>query len=133
VADLKILVFDRRAPGVDPIDNELAYAINNVTPGQTQLTLPASNDVLGLKVGSWVMDGTLAGGVRNANFYRITSLDADTVTTQVTVELHIPIVKARGDVNPTAAYNATFYVFRELIDVYDRPQLAPSGYQKQTP
>lgn len=133
VADLKILVFDRRAPGVDPFDNELAYAVNNVTPGQTQLTLPASNDVLGLRVGSWVMDGTLANGVRNANFYRVTSLDADTVPTQVTVELHIPIVRTRGDVNPTATYNATFYLFRELIDVYDRPQLAPSGYQKQTP
>ncbi len=134
VADLKILVFDRRSPGVDPIDNELAYAVNAVIPGQTQITLPASNDILGLRVGSWVMDGTLVnGGVRNANFYRVTGLDADTVPTQVTVELHIPIVKTRGDVNPTAAYNATFYVFRELIDVYDRPQLAPSGYQKQTP
>jgi prepilin-type N-terminal cleavage/methylation domain-containing protein len=124
VADLKILVFDRRAPGVDPIDNELAYVVNNVTPGQTQITLPASNDVLGLKVGSWIMD---------ANFYRVTSLDADTVPTQVTVELHVPVVKTRGDAVPTAPYNATFYLFRELIDVYDRPQLAPSGYAKQSP
>jgi hypothetical protein len=30
-------------------------------------------------------------------------------------------------------YQAQLYIFRELIDVYDRPGLVPSGYQKQSP
>jgi hypothetical protein len=81
------------------------------------------------------MDGTINAttGIRNANFYRVTSVDADTNPAQTTVELHVPLVRPRGEANPNAAYIAQFYLFRELIDVYDRPQLVPTGYAKQTP
>lgn len=144
VADLKILVFDRRNPGVEPADNELlttgtsnsqAAGSNLVVQGDTLVTLNLPNDTLGLRVGSWIMDGSFAGGNRNAHFYRVTSVDAESLAAanQTIVELHIPLQKPRGDVNPNTAYSPTFYFFRELIDVYDRPQLAPSGYQKQTP
>lgn len=142
VADLKILVFDRRAPGVDPPGNEIAVSgtsgsqatgSNLVLMGDTIVTLNASNDTLGLRRGSWVMDGTLTGSIRNVHFYRVVSVDAETDPTVTRVEFHIPIVKPTGDAAPNAAYTASFYVFRELIDVYDRPQLTPTGYLKQSP
>ncbi|MCU0706358.1 MAG: prepilin-type N-terminal cleavage/methylation domain-containing protein [Fimbriiglobus sp.] len=146
ICDVKILVFDRRAPGVNPTapDNEIEVSgtsnsqplnSNLVLNGDTQVTLNASNDILGLRNGSWIMDGTINAttGIRNANFYRVTSVDADTNPAQTTVELHVPLVRPRGEANPNAAYIAQFYLFRELIDVYDRPQLVPTGYAKQTP
>jgi type II secretory pathway pseudopilin PulG len=152
VADLKILVFSRRSPGVDPLDNELMYgtgaatgvysfpngvAPNTVAVGDSQLVFAQSNDVLGLRVGSWVTDGTVTATIRGGNFYRVISVN-DTVPGQTTVELHVPIAKPKGElvsaVPPAATtYAGQWYLFRELIDVYDRPQLAPNGYQKQTP
>lgn len=131
VTDLKILVFDRRAPGVDPPDNEITTT-SSVLMGATVVTLDRSNDILGLRRGSWVMDGTLTGNIRNAHFYRVVSVD-DSSTTSTTVEFHVPIAKPTGEAAPNVAYTATFYVFRELIDVYDRPQLTPTGYMKQSP
>jgi len=148
VADLKILVFDRRVPGVDPTganENELMFPRAGIDPnpvqvtvGSTQVVLPALNDTLGLRQGAWIMDGTITQrppggtGIRNANFYKVVSFAEDTVAGTTTVELHIPIVKPRGD-STVAAYNANLYILRELIDVYDRPQLTPTGYLKQSP
>lgn len=135
-ASLKVLVFDRRAPGVNPPDNEQVYT-RNVTVGDTQVVFTGvSNDTLGLRAGMWIMDGTGPGttpGIRNANFYQVKSVAE--VGGDVVVELQTPILKPTGEWVPPAppTYQAQLYIFRELIDVYDRPNLAPSGYQKQTP
>lgn len=141
VAEMKILVFDRRSPGVDPPDNEMRFTVN-VTPGQVQVAIPQGNETLGLRVGSWIMDGTVTNDadgngttgdtIRNANFYQVAAVN-DTNVGSTVVELRTPILRPRGEANPTLAYNADLFFFRELIDVYDRPLLAPNGYQKQTP
>lgn len=153
VADLKLLVFDRRVPGVDPTganENELMFPRAGIDPpltvavGSKQVVFPVGNDTLGLRRGAWIMDGTIdnaAGspnnlGIRNANFYKVVSYAEDVpVAGQTTVELHIPIVRPTGDTTLAvgATYNANLYILRELIDVYDRPQLTPSGYLKQSP
>lgn len=146
VVNLKVLVFDRRPVGVDSVDAELSFTpANPVTVGDTTIDLPAAIDTVPLRAGGWLFDGTVidpvpanqfanpnAGtGIRNGNFYRVKSV-ADIGGTVTRVELQTPIVRPTGSPS-TATYNARFYVFAYLIDVYDRPALTPSGYQKQTP
>jgi hypothetical protein len=141
---LKVLVFDRRAAGVDSLDAERSFAVG-VSVGDTILDLPAAFDTVPLKAGGWVLDGTVidpvpAGGfaapnagtgIRNGHFYRVQSVtDVGGVATRV--ELQTPLVRPTGS-PATTAYTARLYVFADLIDVYDRPNLAPSGFQKQTP
>lgn len=141
---LKVLVFDRRPAGVDSLDAERTFAVA-VNVGDTIIDLPAAIDTVPLRVGGWLMDGTVidptpanqftnpnAGtGIRNGNCYRVRSI-ADVGGTVTRVELETPIARPTGSPN-TTAYAARFYVFADLIDVYDRPNLVPSGYQKQTP
>ncbi len=139
LADLKILVFDQRVPGrnpIAPVNNEQAYSVA-VTVGLNQVLFPApaTNDQLGLRQGSWVMDGTIqvdgtGNGIRNAQFYQVNSVAE--IAGGVLVELVNPILPPRGEGAP-ASYTAQLYVLNDLIDVYDRPQLTPSGYSKQTP
>jgi prepilin-type N-terminal cleavage/methylation domain-containing protein len=148
VADLKILVFDRRAVGVNPSDNELVYpnatnpTLIPLTVGQTEITFSVANDTLGLRTGTWIMDGTLSNtpgaGIRNAKFYKVTSYVEGTNPVApfnpiTTATIHVPISKPTGEAAAATPYNATLYILRELIEVYDRPQLTPAGYQKQTP
>ena len=91
VADLKILVFDGRSPGIAPADAELVLlpqvpavpAPNNkFFAGQAQISLVSNSLADHLRAGNWIMDGTLTPppavktpGVRNAVWYRIQSID----------------------------------------------------------
>jgi hypothetical protein len=132
VADLKILVYDRRAPGIAPTDAELMYSVPNLTVGTTQIVLPATLDVLKLRTNGWIMDGTIdpVNGIRNINFYRIQTLTE--VGAATIVELQTPIKPSTGAPG-LATYNAQIYVLSNLIDVYERPQLLPSNYLQQVP
>ena len=147
--DMKVLVFDSRAAGVDPAtpSNEVLLNSGSVTQGQTQLTLAADN--LGLRSGSWLMDGTIGepityigrgtpndpllllpplpnrpATIRTANFYRILSVEE--VGGNTVVDLETPWKAPTADV-AVLSYVPTIYFFRELIDVYDRPQLRSSS------
>lgn len=141
--DMKVLVFDRRPPGVDNIDAELSFPIANLSVDQSVIQLPAAIDTIPLRAGGWILDGTVippsgsftapaAGtGIRNAHFYRVNAVTEGPGNTTL-VELETSIARPTG--NPTTtSYNAQLYIFANLIDVYDRPVIAPNGYQKQTP
>ena len=134
VVDLKVLVFDRRAPGIAPATAELRYNVT-FTVGSTQVVIPDTLDNLGLRTGGWLMDGTITDGavpnpgIRNANFYRIQTLTEVGATT--VVELQTPIRPTTG--TSYAAYNGHLYVLSNLIEVFDRPQLVPTNYTLQTP
>jgi prepilin-type N-terminal cleavage/methylation domain-containing protein len=94
IADLKILVFDRRAPGIAPSDAELMFTIPAAV-GTTQIVLPTTLDVLKLRSNSWIMDGTIDAttGIRNTNFYRIQSVTESGANT--IIELQTPIKPPR--------------------------------------
>lgn len=135
-ADLKILVYDRRAPGVAPADAELQFSapgVTDVVVGSTQLVLPATLDVLKLRTNGWIMDGTInpALGIRNANFYRIQSL-TETGGGATVVELQTPIRPPTGAAG-VPGYTAQIYVLSNLIEVFDRPQLQPTTFSVQVP
>ncbi len=135
VADLKILVFDGRSPGIAPADAERAYS--PTTPlgiGTTQIVLNVgATPPDHLRAGNWIMDGTLANagafgptGVRNAVWYRIQTIDKDSLPNAYIIDLQTPLVR-----NITTA--SQFYAFKGLLEVFDRPQLAPPDYKKQVP
>jgi prepilin-type N-terminal cleavage/methylation domain-containing protein len=159
VCDMKVLVFDRRIPGINPIapNNELTLngttsAIQMTTPtitapmisaGLTQLTFNTTD--LGLRSGAWLMDGTVgdpvlpdpsslptprAAPIRTANFYRILSVEEVAGTT--IVDLETAWKKPTADME-ILSYTPTIYYFRELIDVYDRPQLSLSTFSYPAP
>lgn len=134
IADLKILVYDRRAPGIAPTDAELHYAAT-ATVGATQIVLNDPLDLLKLRYNGWIMDGTTdpTTGIRNANFYRVQSVTENfPAVGQKTIELQTPIKPATGSPG-LATYTAQIYVLSNLIDVFDRPQLIPSNYIQQVP
>ncbi len=130
MTNMKVLVFDRRVPGI-AANNETQYTMAGVTVGDTQLTFNTIN--MGLRTGSWIMDGTInaASGIRNANFYRVLSVEEVGGTTTV-IDLESPIVKPSGEFNGPS-YVPSFYVFQELIDVFDRPAIVPSTYNQSQP
>lgn len=141
VADVKILVFERRAPGIAPADAEACYpnAANN-TPvtfqvGSTQLVIPDTLDNLKVRPNGWIMDGTVdhVQGIRNAHFYRIQSVTE--LGTSTLVELVTPLRPATGSsgVSGIPQYNGRVYVLNNLVEVFDRPPLSPSKYLPQTP
>lgn len=135
VADLKILVFDGRAPGIAPADAERVFnpaGAASVGTSQIVLNVGATPPDY-LRAGSWIMDGTLiaagAGApvsVRNAVWYRIQSIDKDTLAGAFIIDLQTPLLRP-----VTAA--SQIYVFKGLLEVFDRPQLAPPDYKKQVP
>jgi prepilin-type N-terminal cleavage/methylation domain-containing protein len=133
IADLKILVFERRAPGTAPADAEMSYVVNNITVGSTQLTIPDTLDNLKIRVNGWIMDGTIGGNIRNANFYRIQSIAENVPTAgQTTIELQTPIKAPLGATGVTT-YNGRVYILNNLVEVFDRPQLKPGSFLPQSP
>lgn len=139
VADLKILVFDGRSPGVAPADAEQVFnpppppsLFGTSPPSSTQIRLNVgANPPEHLREGSWIMDGTLVApgatapqGIRNALWYRIQFIDKDSSPGEYILDLQTPLIRG---VTPASQ----FYVFKGLMEVFDRPQLAPPGYKKQ--
>lgn len=130
VADLKVAVFDARPPGIAPIDAEQVFAPtggSGVGSSQIVLNVGAANRPEYLKAGSWVLDGTLTNtGVRNAVWYRLQAIDKDTLPNAYILDLQTPLVRPVGT-------GSQIYTFKGLLEVFDRPQLAPPGYKKQSP
>ena len=131
-ADIKVLVFDRRIPLLNDTNNEILLTVTptQVNPGVTSsLTitgLPTSEVPL-IRRGGWIMDGTVqaatTGGIRHANFYRITAVESPAPGTFV-VDLETPIVRNDGNTGTGTEYTATFYLLAGLAEVFDRPPLS---------
>lgn len=134
VADLKILVFDGRPPGIAPLDAEkIGVPTAPLAAGTSQLVLNVgAAPPEYLRAGSWIMDGTLtppvgpAAGVRNAVWYRVQTIDKESLPGAYIIDLQTPLTR---DVTTASQ----FYIFRGLLDVFDRPQLAPTDYKRQLP
>ncbi len=129
-ADLKILVFQTKGlygghiPGLDQTGSEVLYSIantllNSANGGNTQVVLNVSSANFGLRSGSWILDGTNA---TTANFYRIQSI-TDNGPASCILELDTPLKSTASQI----------YTLKGLADVFDRPQLTASGYQRQAP
>jgi prepilin-type N-terminal cleavage/methylation domain-containing protein len=170
-ADLKILVFHRRPPGIAPAQAEVAYPNPvNTTPvsfvvGSTQVVIPDTLDNLKIRVNGWILDGTigapivgqpgisgtltngtqfgppggagaLANGVtmRHAHFHRIKTITEAGGSTIVELDTPIPAPWVAESL-PAAvqSYNGRLYILDNLVEVFDRPRLAPNGYLPQVP
>jgi hypothetical protein len=140
VAELKVVVFDGRAPGYPAPGSETIYDKNNntgnqdvmLTPGATSVTIPYSGARPAITKGRWIMDATLTDLnnsnriFRAANFYRVVSVNDDTAG-QLDIELQTPI-KPMRDPAGNAGANATQYsgsivVLTGVAEVFDRPLL----------
>jgi hypothetical protein len=140
VADLKVLVFDGRPPGVAPADAELVLTPAAGSPVGTQQIILTPGAVAPdfLKAGSWIMDGMIdpATNRRNAVWYRIQAIDRDSLPGQLVLDLQTPLVRqVFGPPAPpaTTPVASRFYAFKGLLEVFDRPQLTPPNYKKQLP
>ena len=119
-ANMTAVIFDRRAHLHATLGAEDVLIASNTTPGLSSVTFDAFNAETKILPGSWIMDGTTAlpaprRGIRNANFYRVTAVNGQTV------ELQTPIkTPTDGNLNP---YTATFVVWRGVSGVYVRSPL----------
>ena len=128
VADFKVLVFHTKGlygghiPGSAPVGAETIYsgaALTSANAGSTQVALDVPIANLPLRSGSWIMDGSNSAV---ANFYRIQSITELSPTSTI-LELDTPLKSTITQL----------YILRGLADVFDRPQLTNSGYQRQAP
>lgn len=136
IATLKVVVFSNRRPRFFPSGSEAvvpktATANLNVTlvPGSTAVQVPISQ-IPGsseIRKGGWIMDATMSGTIRHANFYRVVSaLDNGATNAGVPVldvELHTPIRRTDGGTNQ---YPATLVLFPGVAGVFERPLLSPN-------
>lgn len=135
VANLTVLVFDGRPPLQGVTQTELLVTTaGTVTPGpgpgattSVTITLPAGYDGTTnyVRKGGWIMDGTIAGATRLANFYRIAGVTPGAPGT-FTLDLETPIKPLWN--GAAAAYAPQLYVFAGLAEVFERPQLRPTSY-----
>jgi hypothetical protein len=133
-ATLKILVFDGRSP-LPQGGDEVMVVQPNTAVGSRQIvvTVPARSPELPAVVrkGGWVLDGTMQvgpTGIRNDFFYRIvgvteigTGAGGTTYALDIDPPLKTPTV-ATGTTPPTT-YDAQFYFFANLAEVFERPPL----------
>jgi prepilin-type N-terminal cleavage/methylation domain-containing protein len=114
-ASLTVVAFDRRAHLYPQSASETVLTSTNLgtSPGSSSVTFTTTPD---LKPGTWILDATISAvatsKVRNANFYRVVTVDANTNT----VELQTPIKVPTGGGN--AAYTGTFVVMKGVANVY---------------
>lgn len=131
VANLTVLVFDGRPPLQGATQTELLVTTaGTVTPGTTTsvtITLPGGFDGTTnyVRKGGWIMDGTIAGTTRLANFYRIAGVTPGAPGT-FTLDLETPIKPQWNGVS--TPYTPQLYVFAGLAEVFERPQLRPTSY-----
>lgn len=132
VANLKILVYYKRPALTGETRTELLVNPGTVTPNvTTSLTFTIADyddKTTYVRKGGWIMDGTInpALGIRNANFYRIAGVTASGGGT-FTIDLETPIRPLWN--GSAAAYTGQFYLFANLAEVFERPQLRPTSYE----
>lgn len=124
VATLKIVVFSNRRPRFFPTGSEhvIPKSANvTFTPTATAIQIPTAQVPANveLRKGGWIMDATVDGTLRQANFYRIVSVLENTPGT-FDVELHTPIKRADGGTNQ---YTATLVLMPGVAAVFERPPL----------
>ncbi|QEG26016.1 hypothetical protein GobsT_07510 [Gemmata obscuriglobus] len=123
-ATLKIVVFSNRRHQFYPAGSEHVIpktAGVAFTPGSTALRissslLPANVEI---RKGGWLMDATIDGSIRHANFYRVVSA-ADDGSGTLDIELDSPVKRLDGS---TGQYNATVVVMPGIAGVFERPEL----------
>jgi prepilin-type N-terminal cleavage/methylation domain-containing protein len=122
MADLTVVVFNRRAHLYAPAGVEETFFNVPFTPGQTGVIVNGTPDV---KPGEWVMDASCGVPgrplIRHANFYRVTSVTPQGADTVLEFETSI---QPPTD-NNTAAYAGTLVILRGVSGVYPREPLAP--------
>lgn len=128
----QVVVFDKRVHLYAPPGSEATYPAAFI-PGSTVIGgIP--NTAEGMRKGAWIMDATIgtdvAGRVvRNAEFYRITSVTEDTTTNPATyqLEVHKPIARADGQnslSNPASfGYIGSLVLMPTVVEVFERPPL----------
>jgi hypothetical protein len=118
-ANMTVVVFDRRAHLHATLGAEDVLQASNTTPGLSSVTFDAFNAETKILPGTWIMDGTTTNsfrrGIRNANFYRVTAVNGNSV------ELQTPIKTPTDGI--AAPYTATFVVWRGVSGVYVRNPL----------
>ena len=105
-----------------------------VPAGSTQIVLNVGlanpNPADYLRAGSWIMDGTIDPTVtnvrRNAVWYRVQTIDKESTPGAYIIDLQTPLVRP-------VTVTSQFYIFKGLLEVFDRPQLAPPDYKRQLP
>jgi hypothetical protein len=132
-----VVVFDRRAHFHTTLGAEdvLSATVNpsvagtGAVPGLTSVTFDGFNQETNIRPGTWICDVTIhrpgdpntAGrlGMRNANFYRVVSINGNTV------ELQTPIMPTNetNQLLKNNAYTATFVVWRGVSGVFVKPPL----------
>jgi hypothetical protein len=134
--NMTVVVYDRRAYRFAPLDQEIAYGDATPVafiPGSTSIAInynPNANPPIpapALRSGMWIMDGTINNvlGIRNANFYRVTSVTDDPATGTMILDLQTPLKSPPGFV-PTPAvpgYNGQLYVLNGVSEVFERRPL----------
>ncbi len=116
-AAMTVVTFDRRPFLYASPGSEAVFTAASVTPGTTSVILSGSADI---RPGGWVMDATVSGGLRHANFYQVVTVTDTGSVTQL--ELQSPI-KTRSDAS-NSTYTATFVVLRGVSGVSFRHPLS---------
>jgi len=132
-ANMTVVVFERRAFQFAPANAEAVFnpLINGAAVGLTTVSFPPGTD-LGVQKGGWILDASITpSGVRNANFYRVVSVEDNSGS--VDVELQTPIkpdTKGPGvfDIPPANANLRTFIVVAGVSEVFERPTLTPYDF-----
>lgn len=142
--DMTVVVYDRRAFNFARLDEEVAYPAD-FYPGSNTITFqynPASGlPAPAIRSGQWIMDGTITPDIatvnpttnppvtpprpiRNANFYRVTSVTDDPATGIITFDLQTPIKSLAGiTLLPGQGYQGQLYVLNGVSEVFERRQL----------
>ncbi|MFO0936635.1 MAG: hypothetical protein U0798_09005 [Gemmataceae bacterium] len=134
--NMSVVVYDQRAFNYARAEDEVAYpATCNV--GSTSMTFAYDNTlnpplvVPSIRAGQWVMDGTIdntaSPPVRNAFFYRVTSVTDTPGATAgkgtITFDLETPIRQPWG--TSLTTYTGQIYVLRGVSEVFEcRPLTA---------
>lgn len=127
IADLKIVVFDGRAPGYQPTGSEVSFTNVTLFPGATGLTLTYTGERPEINKGRWIMDAsniaqTDSANLRLANFYRVVSVNDETPG-QLDLELQTPIKPVLNPAQNSGSYTGTIVVLTGVAEVFERPQL----------
>ena len=129
VANLKVLVFDGRVPGVNQSTSGGERVItlgpgNDTVIGLTQVKIPILLSNAGfppIGKGGWIID--TGGDGSRMDFYRVQSLTEDTANGVTFLELDTPWKNS----------TTSIVILRGLAEVFDRPVLAPTAYLNPQP
>jgi type II secretory pathway pseudopilin PulG len=125
--NMTVIVYDQRSYNFAGIDEELHYFVPNVNVGDSTIVINYNPAAIPpapappLRAGNWIMDGTIntANGIRNANFYRVSSVTDDGAG-RLYIDLQTPIKRPLG--SSITNYTAQIYVLRGVAEVFERRQ-----------